>query len=1285
MEAETGGPKPANWKGFRSFIQEYNQQNPHPHMKGNTPSANGIGRAAWQTLIAISLACALAHPAQAALTHRYSFTTDASDSVGGANGTLMNFATASGGVVSFSGGTSGPNCDYVELPPGLISNYTSVTFEVWVDVGQNGTWEQLFAFGNQTAAGAGANLVMFCPHSGSSPNDFRMSYAQAAPGYNDEYVVNGVGVLDGLGPMSVECVFDPPNNSMSLYTNGVLVANMSPVTAKFSLTNIFNVHSWLGRSLYNGDTSFAGTMDEFRIHNAALGPLQIAVDHAAGPDMVVTDIAVNSIAWNVNTNMIIGARQDSTVTFNTASYGSFTLPGSTEAAYTTSDPTIVTVDTHGRLFAQKVGVATVSASFNHQTNTVTMYIGQPALAHRYSFTADASDSVGGANGTLVNGAAISGGAVVLASGANNSADAGVQYVDLPNNLVSNLTTITIETWVTDTGSRNWARIWDLGDSAGGEDVSGTGSRYMFLSLPSGNSDLLGTIHISDRAGGDQGLEWTGGRPAVGKEAHVVWASDAAHHTGWLYVDGALVAINTNLTLVPFDIGPTFNDWLGRSQYNDPMFNGSIDEFRIWNGSLTPLQVAINAAAGPDRVGPVDPGALQAVHLTVSSKLVKHAVKPAVVHADFADINNVNVTTLGTAFSSSDTNVVLIDARGVMTAAGTGTATLTASYNGKSDSATVTVFIAPATLAHRWSFDETSGATVRDSVGSANGTLSAGGATLSGGSVFVDGVSGYVTMPGHLIDGYDAVTVETWVTVDPNTANDGAARLFALGSVDGANALDAQALTGGNSTINFFGPPAVTAVRQKGLNTLGKIHLVAVYNPPVGTIDLFVNGRWQNSATNSAFSLASITNLVTQLGANLGATNFTAATFDEFRIYNGALDLYGIRTSLAAGPDNPVIDGGTPASLTLAVDPGMVIGSRQIPHVHATYASVTNADLSQTEEIALSSSDPSVIRVAADGRLQAVGGGSASVTVALKGKTDTKTVTVFPKQTMLVHRYSFTNDVTDSVGAQDGTVFGNAVISGGQANFDGDGNSYVELPNHLISSYDSVTVEAWASFGANANWCRLYDFGHYSPAASGTGRPYAFLCPRTGGGTASVVLSDGTEAGFDFSTTALDGLINLQIAVVYDPPSNTESVYTNGVFAASASLNGKVLASVDDLICWLGRSMYAGDSGLAGSIDEFRIYAGAMTAAQIAADTAAGPDKVALPPPVNAAPKLSFSVAGDRLTLSWPSSAAGLTLKSTSLLGPSANWTAAGAPVLTNGNYQVTVTASGAAAFYGLFQ
>jgi len=292
--------------------------------------------------------------------------------------------------------------------------------------------------------------------------------------------------------------------------------------------------------------------------------------------------------------------------------------------------------------------------------------------------------------------------------------------------------------------------------------------------------------------------------------------------------------------------------------------------------------------------------------------------------------------------------------------------------------------------------------------------------------------------------------------------------------------------------------------------------------------------------------------------------------------------------------------------------------------------------------------------------------------------------------MLVHRYSFTNDASDSIGAQNGTLFGTAQVSGGAAVLSGDvnlRNSYVNLPDHLLSSYDAVTLEGWVTLGSTiGGWARVFDFGNQNAGAGGLS--YVFFCPHTGLNPPAtrVVLSDGVEAQLDFPSI-LDGFSG-QFAVVYDPPNNLQSLYTNGVLANSATLNGKVLSGVNDQHCWLGKSLYAADAGLSGSIDEFRIYAGALNTNQIVADFAAGPDKVVLPPPVPGVtrPTITVTKSGASLVLSWPLSASGFTLQSSTNLNSSVSWVSAGVtPVQTNGVYQATVPITGRAAFYRLIQ
>ena len=51
----------------------------------------------------------------------------------------------------------------------------------------------------------------------------------------------------------------------------------------------------------------------------------------------------------------------------------------------------------------------------------------------------------------------------------------------------------------------------------------------------------------------------------------------------------------------------------------------------------------------------------------------------------------------------------------------------------------------------------------------------------------------------------------------------------------------------------------------------------------------------------------------------------------------------------------------------------------------------------------------------------------------------------------------------------------------------------------------------------------------------------------------------------------------------------------------------VLADINDVNNWLGRSNWTGDANTAGSFDEFRIYDTALTEAQIEASRTAGPE------------------------------------------------------------------------------
>ena len=205
---------------------------------------------------------------------------------------------------------------------------------------------------------------------------------------------------------------------------------------------------------------------------------------------------------------------------------------------------------------------------------------------------------------------------------------------------------------------------------------------------------------------------------------------------------------------------------------------------------------------------------------------------------------------------------------------------------------------------------------------------------------------------------------------------------------------------------------------------------------------------------------------------------------------------------------------------------------------------------------------------------------------------------------LKHRYSFAKDASDSVGQANGTLEGAAVIRDGQVHLNGTRGTFVNLPGGLIAGYPAVTFEFWATLGTNKSWARVFDQGSTNGARGGHD---LYFCPHSGAKDFRLTIMDPhpSERVVTIPGT-LDNQTNLHVACVLDPASGFMGIYTNGVLAGSRQ-DLTSLASVDTNLFFLGRSLFASDAPLNGSIDEFRIYDGALNAAQVAASWALGPD------------------------------------------------------------------------------
>lgn len=256
-----------------------------------------------------------------------------------------------------------------------------------------------------------------------------------------------------------------------------------------------------------------------------------------------------------------------------------------------------------------------------------------ALVHRYDFNTNLNDLVGTANGNLVdpgNIASFSGGMLNLPnSGAssNQTPFATGAYVNLPNGIISSLgTQATFETWINMNSNRNWAEIWSFGTSDAGEDVaSGAGnSRYITLIPQNGANQKLRLTHRSIGGTGDPAENFVDGTAALstGTEHQLVavWnqsdTTDGPTGTQYLYLDGAVVghsAIRSGITLATIQ---DVNNWLGRSQWPDPLIDAKYDDFRIFNTALSPQDVLTDFNAGPNQVGVPEP-ALAGITMTAA--------------------------------------------------------------------------------------------------------------------------------------------------------------------------------------------------------------------------------------------------------------------------------------------------------------------------------------------------------------------------------------------------------------------------------------------------------------------------------------------------------------------------------------------------------------------------------------------------------------------------------------------------------------------------------------------
>jgi hypothetical protein len=308
------------------------------------------------------------------------------------------------------------------------------------------------------------------------------------------------------------------------------------------------------------------------------------------------------------------------------------------------------------------------------------------------------------------------------------------------------------------------------------------------------------------------------------------------------------------------------------------------------------------------------------------------------------------------------------------------------------------------------------------------------------------------------------------------------------------------------------------------------------------------------------------------------------------------------------------------------------------------------------------------------------GGMANVVTSSEA-----TLTVITQAVTLRHRYSFSDEfgimTADVACGADGEVLGGAEFSDGKLILDGT-DDFVNLPNGIVSGLGNATIEMWITSHENRSWARIFDFGNSTGGEDnpGNGVDYLFLTPR---GPANLRFeakpADAGPSPILIGPAPLGTNEQVHIAITYNVEGKWTRVFSNGVEVASGPVTVP-LSSINDVNNWLGRSQFAADANFRGEYNEFRIWEGAMTPAQVAASRDAGPDAV-----IRGGCSILISLTMDgQVKLSWSIAARDFFLESSSSLGPDANWLPVNEIPVQEGRFQsVTVAGDAPAQFYRL--
>jgi concanavalin A-like lectin/glucanase superfamily protein len=478
----------------------------------------------------------------------------------------------------------------------------------------------------------------------------------------------------------------------------------------------------LGRSKFVSDPFFNGQFASFRAYGRALSPQEITAPlpnieqptsggwwpgqtlsfSGNATDFSDLPVAATNLSWQIKyaqdgaTNVVFGPSTG-------ISSGPFTVPA-TNGGNGNYIATLTATDSANRQASTSVTLAAANRD--------------PGWASYYPLRTDAADVFGHFSGNLNGGASFVNdavrGNVLNLSGVN-------QFVSLPRGASA---IQTFMGWVMWNGGAAWQRIFDFGNDT---------NRYTVLTPAAADGKLRFNISVNSIAG-EQVAEAPGGLP-VGVWTHVAVVLNGA--SALVYTNGALAGSNNFANLVPAELKAT-NNFLGKSNWPDPYFNGRLSSIRLFSRPLAAWEISAPQVdiSGPSQGAVYSPG--DTINFSGTAN----------------DFNDLSIGSTGLVWTiwfinGAATNLVLgpvSDSSGSFNVPASGASATNGSYRlvlvatdtaGRSASNSVTVFPIPLATAGRWSAFYPFDSGAQDASNHYNGLL------LGGASTQVDPAEGTV--------------------------------------------------------------------------------------------------------------------------------------------------------------------------------------------------------------------------------------------------------------------------------------------------------------------------------------------------------------------------------------------------------------------------------------------------------------------------------------------------------------------------------------------------------------